>query len=37
MRNSSKFDSMMMGMMCMFRMYTMRCAQKNGSLCFISA
>ncbi len=36
MRSYFKLYSMMMGMMCMFRMCMMRHGQKHGSLCFIS-
>ena len=37
MRKSFGLNSMMMGMMCMFRMCMMMCAQKHDSPCFISA
>ncbi len=37
MRKSFGLNSMMMGMMCMFRMCMMRRAQNSGSPCFISA
>ena len=37
MRKSFVLNSMMMGMMCMFRMCMMCRAQNSGSPCFISA
>lgn len=37
MRKSFGLNSMMMGMMCMFRMCMMFAAQNSGSPCFISA
>ena len=37
MRKHFGLNSMMMGMMCMFRMCMMRHAQNSGSPCFISA
>lgn len=37
MRKSFGLNSMMMGMMCMFRMCMMFRAQNSGSPCFVSA